>query len=133
LNDAEQQAIPSDTAQGQSSPARRAVRRNAVLFIALLGPVIAWSGWSTWNAPAVHRTANPPAQTTIDPNTAQWWELTVIPGIGPALARRIIEYRESPAAGAPDGRAFHRPEDLQQVHGIGPRTVEKMTPYLSFK
>jgi hypothetical protein len=31
----------------------------------------------------------------IDPNTAQWFELAQLPGIGESLARKIVAFRES--------------------------------------
>ncbi|NLY88345.1 MAG: ComEA family DNA-binding protein [Firmicutes bacterium] len=61
----------------------------------------------------------------IDPNTASSSELQTIPGIGPVLATRIIEYRETVAP-------FTRPEDLLNVSGIGAKTLEKIVKYLEF-
>ena len=60
---------------------------------------------------------------TLDVNTASEQELTTLPGVGPGLARRIIEYR---AANGP----FQSVEDLQNVSGIGPSKFEKMAPYV---
>jgi competence protein ComEA len=61
----------------------------------------------------------------VDPNTASSSELQTIPGIGPVLAARIIEYRETVAP-------FTRPEDLLNVPGIGVKTLEKIEKYLEF-
>ena len=61
----------------------------------------------------------------VDPNTASSSELQTIPGIGPVLAARIIEYRETVAP-------FTRPEDLLNVPGIGVKTLEKIGKYLEF-
>jgi competence protein ComEA len=55
----------------------------------------------------------------ININTAGAAELDLIPGIGPALARRIIEYRESSGP-------FGIIEDITKVSGIGPAMFEKM-------
>jgi len=52
---------------------------------------------------------------TLDLNRASEEDLTVLPGIGPARARAIVEARER----AP----FARVQELEGVHGIGPRTV----------
>jgi len=62
-------------------------------------------------------------QVLIDINRAPWAELTLLPGIGETLARRIIASRES------EGR-FQSIEDLARVHGIGPKTVEKIRPFI---
>lgn len=55
----------------------------------------------------------------INLNTATPIELTALPGIGPAIAKRIVDYRKK------YGR-FERKEDLLNVRGIGPRTLEKL-------
>ncbi|MDD2233725.1 MAG: ComEA family DNA-binding protein [Desulfitobacteriaceae bacterium] len=56
----------------------------------------------------------------ININTAGAAELDKLPGIGPALAERIIQYRT-------EYGPFSQPEDLQNVSGIGPKTYEKMS------
>jgi competence protein ComEA len=63
--------------------------------------------------------------TKIDPNTATARELEALPGIGPSLARRVLDAREK-------GVRFRAPRDLSRVRGIGPRTVERLAPYLLF-
>ena len=69
----------------------------------------------------------------VDPNSAGWAELAGLPGIGEVLAKRIVEYRQEQAK-ASGGRTvvFRRPEDLDAVRGIGPKTVEKLTKHLRF-
>ncbi|HVJ50167.1 helix-hairpin-helix domain-containing protein [Desulfitobacterium sp.] len=60
-----------------------------------------------------------PNNGKININTAGVAELDKLPGIGPAFAERIIQYRT-------DNGPFAKPEDLQEVSGIGPKTYEKM-------
>ena len=55
----------------------------------------------------------------ININTADEKALDELPGVGPATAKRIIEYRE---ANGP----FAAPEDLKKVRGIGDAKFEKM-------
>jgi len=55
----------------------------------------------------------------VNVNTAGVEELQTLPRIGPALARRIVEYREK--AGP-----FRRVEDLLAVRGIGPKLLERL-------
>jgi competence protein ComEA len=63
------------------------------------------------------------AKYLVDINAAEWPELAELPDIGETLARRIVESR---AAAGP----FGDHEDLLRVQGIGPRTLEKLSPYL---
>ena len=62
---------------------------------------------------------------TINVNTATARHLEALPGIGPVKANNIVEYR---AAHGP----FRTPEDLLNVYGIGPKTLAKVTPLISF-
>lgn len=52
-------------------------------------------------------------------NEASAAEIQTLPGIGPALAERIVAFR------ADHGR-FRTLEDLTQVSGIGPKTLERL-------
>jgi competence protein ComEA len=60
---------------------------------------------------------------TVDINEADWPELTVLPGIGETLAKRIVATREEQGG-------FREVEDLRNVRGIGPLTLERIRPYL---
>jgi prefoldin subunit 5 len=55
----------------------------------------------------------------IDFNTAGETELTQLPGVGRAMAERIIA-----------ARPFDAPEDLMRVPGIGPALFERLRPHL---
>jgi comEA protein len=59
----------------------------------------------------------------IDINTAGAYELEGLPGIGPALARRIIEYREKRGD-------FTTLSDLKRVNGIGDKKLEAIQGYI---
>lgn len=62
----------------------------------------------------------------VDLNTADVRALEALPGIGPALAARIVEHRTR------HGR-FRRLEDLLEVPGIGPRTLERLRPHVTVR
>jgi DNA uptake protein ComE-like DNA-binding protein len=54
----------------------------------------------------------------FDINTATEKELRLIPGIGPVMARRII-----------DARPFRSADDLRRVNGIGDKNYKQFRPY----
>ncbi|TYZ30718.1 ComEA family DNA-binding protein [Selenomonas caprae] len=55
----------------------------------------------------------------VNINTADEKELDSLPGVGPAMAKRIIEYRETQGS-------FERIEDIKKVRGIGEAKFAKM-------
>jgi competence ComEA-like helix-hairpin-helix protein len=71
-------------------------------------------------APAATEGPATPA-APVDLNRASAEELDALPGIGPVLARRIVDHR---LAHGP----FARPEDLLAVRGIGPRSFARLRP-----
>lgn len=98
---------------------------------ACLGTVMAVLAWLPASAaPAI--VAGAPEQAAeervqvqpIDVNRATAAELQTVPGIGPATAQRIIEWRDK-------NGPFERLEDLLNVRGIGEKTLEKLRPYLT--
>ncbi|MBV6458266.1 MAG: ComE operon protein 1 [Fimbriimonadaceae bacterium] len=66
---------------------------------------------------------NLPAPNSISINSAGAAELERLPGIGPATAAKIIEYR-SQAGG------FKTVDELDAVKGIGPKKLEQIRPYV---
>jgi competence protein ComEA len=58
----------------------------------------------------------------IDINTAGSEELQMLPGIGPVLAERILQFRQ-------EFGPFERAEDLVQVKGIGDKTLADLLPF----
>ena len=99
----------------------------AVLALASLTLMAAhWvqlSGWGT-RPIEIDRIPRTPVGFRLDLNSANWVELSQLDGIGPTLARRIVSDREQ-------NGGFARVEDLRRVHGIGPRTVDRLKPWLT--
>ena len=68
--------------------------------------------------------ANAAPAGKININTATIEELITLPGVGPTLAGRIVEYREK--AGQ-----FASVEELLNVKGIGEKNFEKIAEWLT--
>lgn len=67
--------------------------------------------------------AEPATAARVDVNLATAEGLDTVPGIGPAIAERIIAYRVQ-------NGPFRSVAELEAVRGIGPRTLAKMAPFL---
>ena len=115
--------------------APRPARRQCAAIIAVL--------WVTAGAAALpylvgHGPINPPApiRTGVDPNSAPWWELSALPEVGESTAREIVRHRAALQATRAreglTGPVFQTAADLDQVKGIGPVTILRMSPHLRF-
>jgi len=71
----------------------------------------------------IDRAPRQSVQFQLDVNQADWPEISVLPEVGETLARRIVESRVA------DG-PFADLDELQRVRGIGPKTLERIRPYL---
>lgn len=61
----------------------------------------------------------------VDVNRATVEELERLPRVGPALAKRIVDWRERHGP-------FRGPDDLRHVRGIGPSTVRLLDSLVTF-
>jgi competence protein ComEA len=117
--------VVAGAAVPQSAPEAAAGAALAPLAAATDPP----AGTHQGKAPAVARSAGRSGRSVaasaqegaqpLDLNLANGDQLQRLPGIGPALAARVLAYRQ-------EHGPFLRLEDLQQVRGIGPRTVARL-------
>ncbi|MFM9962539.1 MAG: ComEA family DNA-binding protein [Planctomycetaceae bacterium] len=95
----------------------------AAVFLMLCG--YHWATLGGWGLRPIELERLPARQYDfrIDINSASWVEWTQIEGIGQVTAQAIID--DSKANGP-----FRSVEDLLRVKGIGPKTLEKLRPFL---
>ena len=64
------------------------------------------------------------ATAPVNLNTATAEQLATIPGVGPKMAERIIDYRQK-------NGGFKKLEDLMNVSGVGEKSFLKMKPLIT--
>lgn len=115
--------MSNPAAQPAPDWSRGPARTAATVALAAAGLIALASSWTSAspNSPAAPAGE---AVSAIDINGADQAELESLPGVGPALARRIIDHRE---ANGP----FDSVDALDAVRGIGPVTIERLRPFVS--
>ncbi len=103
---------------------RRDIVLAAVTLFCLLPLLLSWLGYRSQQASEVAPLTGP-LRFQTDINQAPLAELTLLPGIGPQLAERIVLNR-------PQNGLFSSLDDLRRVPGIGPKTLEQLQPMLIF-
>lgn len=88
-----------------------------VMLAAFLG-IVAWKAWQ----PAPVRV--PERAALVDLNRADREALLTLDGVGPELADRIVQYRQTHGP-------FDSLADLRKVGGIGPAKVDQLRPQVS--
>jgi comEA protein len=62
----------------------------------------------------------------ININTADEATLQLLPGIGPAYSKRIVEYRL-------ENGSFKSVDEITNIRGIGPKTLQKLRPIITLE
>lgn len=106
--------------------------------------VVLWIGWPVqkeapsqaqpeqsiaMQAPATAPVASVPRAkmaAKVNLNRASADELQILPGIGPVLAQRMVDWRKA------HGR-YRTVDDLQEVKGIGKKRLEQLRPLVTVK
>jgi competence protein ComEA len=109
---------PATEPASVSRPVRTAA---GVLVVICLG-LIGWRWWADFRG---HRPADlgEAPLVRVDLNRATKSELMQLPGVGPAMAERIVRHRE--LAGQ-----FQNADDLKRVQGFGDTTFRKVRPWI---
>ena len=71
----------------------------------------------------INQAAPKEARFLVDINSADWAELTVLPGISETFARRIVQHRDQQVH-------FQTLAELKAVPGVGEKTFQRLRPYL---
>ena len=111
-------------------------------MLAMTAAAVLWIGWpvpkeepapsrpdqsGTAQTPAAAPVHTAPAVKTVakvNLNRASADELQMLPGVGPVLAQRMVEWRKA------HGR-YRTVEDLQEVRGIGKKRLEQLRPLVT--
>ena len=97
------------------------MRKSLPIFILALG-ILSYASLAMAEGAAPAQAAGGAGVVNI--NTADATQLALLPRVGPKAAERIIEYRTQHGP-------FKKTADLMQVKGIGAKTFELLSPYIT--
>ncbi|HEY7189499.1 MAG TPA: helix-hairpin-helix domain-containing protein [Vicinamibacterales bacterium] len=93
--------------------------RMMMVILLILGIGVATAAAQTGASRKTTASADTSAATPVNLNTASASQLEGLPGIGKAMAERIVEYRQK-------NGSFKKAEDLMNVRGIGEKNFLKL-------
>jgi len=94
----------------------------SILALSLVGVLVAAQPVTAQRKAAAEKPAAPTQPINI--NTATAADFEALPGVGPKLAARIIEYRQK-------NGPFKKVEDLMNVRGLGEKNFLKLKAQLT--
>ena len=99
----------------------------ALVLAAIIGVGLWWwrNGGAAGRLVEHDRVPGRQAAFTVAVNSAPAAELAELPGVGDALAEKIIDYRRKHGP-------FRTLDDLRNVKGIGDKTLEGLAPHVTF-
>lgn len=99
----------------------------AAAFLVSVCICAAVSAWCLFSYPAAAGSGEKIVlDDKINPNADTAVSIARLPSLGNAKAKAIVEHRQN-------GTVFKNADDLDNVKGIGPKTVENIKPYLKFE
>ncbi len=109
---------PSPLAPPTSDTSGRGLMAPLVI-LGVIGVLLAGHGWRKYRwDPNVPHAASTVLKHRLDPNTADLRDIGQIPGMGPALAARFVDFRRE--------KPLKSPNDLLEISGLGPATLAKV-------
>ena len=117
----------SSLAQGRQTyePTPSPQQQHALMTLTVIG-LATLTIWLTFSRQRLVDFFHPPERTirfNLDINSAPPTELSLLPGIGPTMASRIIEIRQQRGP-------FKSVDDITHVPGIGKITLQEMRPFI---
>ena len=100
----------------------RLARRAAWARHAAVGVLLVAAMGTAWARRDARERAVAWSPSPVDLNAAGTAELTILPGVGPALAAAIVADRDA-------NGAFRSVDDLDRVRGIGPGLLARIRPH----
>ncbi len=124
-------ALPASSPPEPVNPRELWLRRSDQVFVATVIVVamglmgLYWVRMKGWGQSPIEIDRLPARQYDyqLDINQAPWYEWTLLEGIGPKLAERIVAFRD-------EHGPFQTIEDVSRVPGIGPQKWEQIRPWL---
>ncbi|MCF7873629.1 MAG: helix-hairpin-helix domain-containing protein [Candidatus Omnitrophica bacterium] len=95
-----------------------------IAFIIFLGTLIRFFNLEVEDTAVSYQSASKQVQS-ININQASAFDLEKIPGLGPVLSQRVVEYRKN-------NPPFKKIKDLEKVKGIGKKKAKLIKDYIKF-